>query len=104
VDASSPLEMNKMEVDRSEIETRVIQVKRVGDVKPRFKKRLLRRIQKARSFCFIIPGRLKTWISLEVDTVRIQVSPNVIRFEGKYYKASLFKMCANYLEKFDNSK
>lgn len=104
LDTFLPLEMCKMEVDKSEIETRVIQVKRVADVKPRFKKRLLWKIKQARSFCFIIPGRLRTWVSLEIDTVKIQVSPNVICFKGKYYRASLFKTCVNYLDKFDDSK
>ena len=104
LDTSLPLEMCKKEVDKSEIETRVIQVKRVKDVKLRFKKRLLWKIKQARSFCFIIPGRgLKTWVSLEIDTVKIQVRPNMICFKGKYYRSSLFKACMNYLNKFDDS-
>jgi hypothetical protein len=104
MDVSLPLEMRKMKVDTSTVENRVIQVEQIKDVNPRFKKKLLRRIQQAESFCFMIPGRLKTWITLEMDTVSIQVSPNVIRFEGKYYRASLFKRCNKFLKRSPNSK
>lgn len=40
---------------------------------------------------------------MKTDIIDLQVSPNVIRFEGKYYRSSLFKTCMNYLNKFDDS-
>lgn len=68
-DPSLPLEIRKMTVDTSEIENRVIQVKKNEDVNPRFKKTILRKILNAKSVCFIIPGRSQPWISIESDTV-----------------------------------
>jgi hypothetical protein len=101
LDVSLPLEMRKMKVDTSTVENRVIQVKQIKDVNLMFKKKLLRRIQQAESFCFMIPGRgmIKPWILIKVDTVEVLVKPKYIQFEGKYYRSSLFKKCVYFLNK-----
>ncbi|MBL4651173.1 MAG: hypothetical protein JKY03_15695 [Aureispira sp.] len=106
LDISLPLEMRKMEVDTSTVENRVIQVKQIKDVNPEFKKRLLRKIRQAESFCFIIPGRgrVSPWILLKVDTVEVLLKPKFIQFEGKYYRSTLFRRCNKFLENFNNSK